>query len=75
VADFEQTLAVFYQQKLLLVGSGGGNRLGGINSRNADKVESRFVKLNFSYKFSNRSVKASPRRDTGIEAEKSRLDN
>ncbi|TGE13473.1 outer membrane beta-barrel protein [Hymenobacter elongatus] len=47
----------------------------GINSRNADKIESQFVKLNFSYKFGNRSVKASQRRTTGIEAEKSRMDN
>ncbi|WP_262922973.1 outer membrane beta-barrel family protein [Hymenobacter cellulosilyticus] len=48
---------------------------GGLNSRHNDKVESRFVKLNFSYKFGKKTVKASQRRDTGIEAEKSRMDN
>jgi hypothetical protein len=47
----------------------------GINSTNLDKIESRFVKLNFSYKFGNKNVKASQRRSTGIEAEKSRMDN
>ncbi|HEX8327882.1 MAG TPA: outer membrane beta-barrel family protein [Hymenobacter sp.] len=47
----------------------------GINSANLDKAESRFVKLNFSYKFGNKNVKASQRRSTGIEAEKSRMDN
>ncbi len=47
----------------------------GINSRQVDKAESRFVKLNFSYKFGNRNVKASQRRSTGIEGEKSRMDN
>jgi len=48
---------------------------GGVNSTNLDKIESRFVKLNFSYKFGNQRVKASQRRSTGIEAEKSRMDN
>ena len=48
---------------------------GGINSTNLDKVESRFVKLNFSYKFGNQRVKASQRRSTGIEAEKGRMEN
>ncbi|MCB2376512.1 TonB-dependent receptor [Hymenobacter sp. BT635] len=48
---------------------------GGLNSRHNNKVESRFVKLNFSYKFGKKTVKASQRRDTGIEAEKSRMDN
>ncbi|SFQ66981.1 outer membrane beta-barrel family protein [Hymenobacter arizonensis] len=47
----------------------------GINSRNVDQTESRFVKLNFSYKFGNKNVKASQRRSTGIEGEKSRMDN
>ncbi|PJJ53285.1 outer membrane beta-barrel protein [Hymenobacter chitinivorans] len=47
----------------------------GLGSHNLDKVESRFVKLNFSYKFGKKTVKASQRRDTGIEAEKSRMDN
>ncbi|MDO7885928.1 TonB-dependent receptor [Hymenobacter cheonanensis] len=46
----------------------------GINSQNVNKVESRFVKLNFSYKFGNQKVKASQRRDTGVEAEKSRME-
>ncbi|GAA4056107.1 outer membrane beta-barrel family protein [Hymenobacter glaciei] len=48
---------------------------GGINSTNLDKVESRFVKLNFSYKFGNQRVKASQRRSTGIEGERSRMEN
>ena len=47
----------------------------GLNSTNLDKTESRFVKLNFSYKFGNQRVKASQRRSTGIEAEKGRMDN
>ncbi|MDJ0364367.1 outer membrane beta-barrel protein [Hymenobacter sp. H14-R3] len=47
----------------------------GLNSYTVNKAESRFVRLNFSYKFGNRNVKASPRRDTGIEAEKARMDN
>ena len=46
----------------------------GINSQNVNKIESRFVKLNFSYKFGNQKVKASQRRDTGVEAEKSRME-
>ncbi|MGI4870530.1 MAG: outer membrane beta-barrel protein [Janthinobacterium lividum] len=49
--------------------------MSGIDSRNQDKSESRFLKLSFSYKFGNKNVKASQRRDTGIEAEKSRMDN
>ena len=47
---------------------------GGLNSVNVDKVESRFVKLAFSYKFGNQKVKASQRRDTGVEAEKARME-
>lgn len=47
----------------------------GINSQNVNKLESRFVKLNFSYKFGNQKVKASQRRETGVEAEKSRMEN
>ncbi|RZK38757.1 MAG: hypothetical protein EOO57_03865, partial [Hymenobacter sp.] len=46
----------------------------GINSQNVSKLESRFVKLGFSYKFGNQKVKASQRRDTGVEAEKSRME-
>jgi hypothetical protein len=41
----------------------------------ANKAESRFVKLSFSYKLGNKNGKASQRRNTGIEAEKSRMDN
>ncbi|MFD1468454.1 outer membrane beta-barrel protein [Hymenobacter caeli] len=48
---------------------------GGVNSTNVTKTESRFVKLGFSYKFGNKNVKASPRRDTGTEAERARMDN
>jgi len=47
----------------------------GLNATSLDKAESRFVKLNFSYKFGNQRVKASQRRSTGIEAEKGRMDN
>jgi hypothetical protein len=47
----------------------------GINSINLDKIETRFVKLNFSYKFGNQRVKGSQRRSSGIEAEKSRMEN
>ena len=41
-----------------------------VNSANRDKPESRFVKLNFSYQFGDKHVKASQRRSSGIEAEK-----
>ena len=47
----------------------------GINSQNVNKLETRFVKLNFSYKFGNQKVKASQRRESGVDAEKSRMDN
>ena len=47
----------------------------GINSTNLDKIESRFVKLNFSYKFGNQRVKASQRRRTGTETEQGRMEN
>ncbi len=47
----------------------------GLNCSNLDKAESRFVKLNFSYKFGNQHVKASQRRSTGIEAERGRMEN
>ena len=47
----------------------------GVNSANLDKIESRFVKLNFSYKFGNQRVKASQRRRTGTEAEQGRMEN
>ena len=47
----------------------------GVNSTNLDKIESRFVKLNFSYKFGNQRVKASQRRRTGTEAEQGRMEN
>ena len=46
----------------------------GINSQNVNKPESRFVKLNFSYRFGNQKVKASQRRETGVEAEKARME-
>jgi hypothetical protein len=46
----------------------------GINSQNVNKLESRFVKLNFSYKFGNQKVKASQRRETGVEIERSRME-
>jgi hypothetical protein len=46
----------------------------GINSQNVNKIESRFVKLNFSYKFGNQKVKASQRRETGVDAERSRME-
>ncbi|WP_162550217.1 outer membrane beta-barrel protein [Hymenobacter nivis] len=48
---------------------------GGVNSSNVTKAESRFIKLGFSYKFGNKNGKASPRRDTGTEAERARMDN
>jgi hypothetical protein len=46
----------------------------GLNSQNINKFESRFVKLNFSYKFGNQKVKASQRRETGVDAERSRME-
>ena len=40
-----------------------------------DKTETRFVRLNFSYRFGNQKVKVIRTRRTGIENEKNRLDN
>ena len=46
----------------------------GVNSSNETKTESRFVRLNFSYKFGNKNVKASKVRRLGTEAEQRRLE-
>lgn len=40
-----------------------------------DKVETRFVRLNFNYRFGNQKVKVIKARRTGIESEKNRLEN
>jgi hypothetical protein len=46
----------------------------GANSTNETKAESRFVRLNFSYKLGNKNVKASKARRLGTEAEQRRLE-
>ena len=46
----------------------------GVQSMNVGKAETRFVRLSFNYKFGNRQVKASKRRDTGVEGEKGRME-
>lgn len=50
-------------------------RSAGISASNVDKTESLFVRLNFSYKFGNKKVKASKSRRSGIEDEKYRLES
>ncbi|SFO73273.1 Outer membrane receptor proteins, mostly Fe transport [Chitinophaga sp. YR627] len=45
----------------------------GVISTHVDKIESRFIKLVFSYKFGNQQVKAAVNRKTGIEKELRRI--
>jgi hypothetical protein len=45
----------------------------GVNSWNRNKTESRFVKINFTWKFGNKNVKASASRKSGIDAESRRM--
>lgn len=45
----------------------------GVSSWNRNKMESRFVKLNFTWKFGNKNVKASTNRKTGIDTESRRM--
>ncbi|MCB2409837.1 TonB-dependent receptor [Hymenobacter lucidus] len=46
----------------------------GVNSTNESKAESRFVRLNFSYRFGNKNVKASKARKIGTESEQRRME-
>ncbi|SES79325.1 TonB-dependent receptor family protein [Hymenobacter actinosclerus] len=46
-----------------------------VQAYSLDKTETRFVRLNFSYRFGNQKVKIIRARRTGIEAEKMRLEN
>ena len=46
----------------------------GVISSYENKVESRFVRLVFSYKFGNQRVKAARSRKTGIEKEQGRME-
>ncbi|QNH62627.1 TonB dependent receptor [Hymenobacter sediminicola] len=50
-------------------------RAEGVQAYSLDKTETRFVRLNFSYRFGNQKVKAIKTRRTGIESEKMRLEN
>ncbi|MBD2714133.1 outer membrane beta-barrel protein [Microvirga sp. STR05] len=50
-------------------------RAEGVRAYSIDKTETRFVRLNFSYRFGNQKVKAIKTRRTGIESEKMRLEN
>lgn len=45
----------------------------GVNSWNRNKIESRFLKINFTWKFGNKNVKASTNRKSGIDAESKRM--
>ena len=44
------------------------------HSANRDESESRFGKLNFSYKFGDENVESSQRRSSGFEAKKGRME-
>ena len=50
-------------------------RAEGVRAYSLDKTETRFVRLNFSYRFGNQKVKAIKMRRIGIESEKNRLEN
>lgn len=45
----------------------------GVSSWNRNKIESRFLKLGFTWKFGNKNVKAGASRKTGIDAESRRM--
>lgn len=45
----------------------------GVSSWNHNKMESRFVKLNFTWKFGNKNVKVNSNRRSGVEAESRRM--
>jgi hypothetical protein len=47
----------------------------GVQSMNRNMPETRFVKLNFTYKFGNKNVKAAKNRQTGIDDVKKRMAN
>ncbi|QHL89139.1 TonB-dependent receptor [Nibribacter ruber] len=47
----------------------------GIQALTENKTESRVVRLNFSYRFGNKNVKASKNRRTGVEEEKMRMES
>ncbi|QNE38251.1 outer membrane beta-barrel protein [Hymenobacter sp. NBH84] len=46
-----------------------------VQASSLDKMESRFARLNFSYRFGNQKVKAIRTRRTGIESEKMRMES
>lgn len=45
----------------------------GVNSWNRNKQESRFIKLNFTWRFGNKNVKVNSNRRSGVEAESRRM--
>jgi hypothetical protein len=45
----------------------------GVNSYNRNKMESRFVKLGFTWKFGNKNVKVNSNRKSGVETESKRM--
>ncbi|MBO9633544.1 MAG: TonB-dependent receptor family protein, partial [Chitinophagaceae bacterium] len=45
----------------------------GVNSWNRNKQESRFIKLNFTWRFGNKNVKVNSNRRGGVEAESRRM--
>ncbi|AKQ44869.1 hypothetical protein TH63_03315 [Rufibacter radiotolerans] len=47
----------------------------GVNAETENKTESRVVRLNFSYRFGNKNVKASKARRSGSEEEKFRMES
>ena len=49
-------------------------RAADVQAYSLDKIETRFMRLNFSYRFGNQKVKAIRTRRTGIESEKMRLE-
>ncbi|MBT9393182.1 outer membrane beta-barrel family protein [Hymenobacter sp. NST-14] len=46
-----------------------------VQAYSLDKTETRFARLNFSYRFGNQKIKVIRTRRTGIESEKNRLEN
>ncbi|OGX87220.1 outer membrane beta-barrel protein [Hymenobacter glacialis] len=50
-------------------------RAADVQAYSLDKAETRFVRLNFSYRFGNQKIKVIKTRRTGIESEKNRLES
>jgi hypothetical protein len=67
------TLKLSFSDLLYTNGWGGESRFGNLYMRGGGTWESRQVRLNFSYLFGNRDVKAARKRSTGLEDEQRRI--